>query len=755
MFLVSCRSPARQVLALTPDIGHLVLAGFISIRGTPPIALRFAMHKGESIEMRVHPSSCLILAAGTGQRMKSFKPLVKVAGLPLIERVIATAHEAGLSDFFVVTGNQAERLEAFLADLGRRRGLRITCIRNPQWQAENGVSLLQAKDLLAEDDFVLLMGDHIVEERIIQTVLDEPLQDCDVALAVDSGVGENPIVDPDDVTRVLVNSGRVESIAKGLENYNAFDTGVFRCSPAVFAAAQACVEEDKGSLSDAIRYLARRGRVKAVDVRGSFWVDADRPIDARRAETGLYRRLGKPRDGFISVKLNRRLSTRFLTPLLLRLRGDLTPNQVSLAGLAVSLLACASFVLSAAWLGGVLIHLASVLDGSDGEVARLKKLQTRFGGFFDAVLDRYGDGFILFGMFYYAYTNAAIGGLLGFAAPPLILTASFLALAGNFMVSYTSSKSVTDLGYEYTGGWFASGRGRDLRLFILSVGGLASVLHPVAVIIALGLVGALVSAIVVRRTWLSWEHARGLSPFVDRPLRAVVLDFDGTVADTMTYLSELAVGLISSHYDRPPTAALKGYLATTGMDFASQLETMFPQHAANAMVAAAMEEKKRCGLVDKSVFRDVKPALSSLKDQGILAFICSSTSHEIVREFVQRTGIESLVDGVYGYSAGLPKDRQIKVILNDHRLDAAEVILVGDSFADQEFARSAGIRFIGLTRMFTAEEFRQHAIVNVADLGELSRLLERWAKAIGFVQARAPEAVETLPLAAPPERVPG
>src|SRR5215210_8695553 len=144
---------------------------------------------------------------------------------------------------------------------------------------------------------------------------------------------------------------------------------------------------------------------------------------------------------------------------------------------------------------------------------------------------------------------------------------------------------------------------------------------------------------------------------------------------------------------------------------------------------------------DRQVRRRVRPALTFFRDRGIRVFICSSTAHELVREFVRRAGLDALVDDVSGYAAGLPKDRQIAAILHAHRLDPAEVILVGDSFADQDFARSAGVRFIGVARMFAAEEFRQRAMVSVADLAELTRLVERWGQAIRFVDARAPGAV--------------
>ena len=57
-------------------------------------------------------------------------------------------------------------------------------------------------------------------------------------------------------------------------------------------------------------------------------------------------------------------------------------------------------------IGAILAQVASVIDGCDGEIARLKFQVTEFGGWFDAVLDRYADAFLLFGLIYYVcFTN--------------------------------------------------------------------------------------------------------------------------------------------------------------------------------------------------------------------------------------------------------------------------------------------------------------------------------------------------------------
>jgi len=55
--------------------------------------------------------------------------------LALVERVVAMAARVGVDDFFVVTGYEAEQVDAFVADLALRRRLCVTTHRNDSWPA--------------------------------------------------------------------------------------------------------------------------------------------------------------------------------------------------------------------------------------------------------------------------------------------------------------------------------------------------------------------------------------------------------------------------------------------------------------------------------------------------------------------------------------------------------------------------------------------------------------------------------------------
>ena len=678
---------------------------------------------------------CLILAAGDGARIAQIcdcKPLVPVAGLPLIERSIATAQQAGITEFYVVTGYEAERIEAFLSDLSRRRRVRITPIRNPHWNLGNGGSLLKGRERLREP-FVLLMGDHVFDEIILRQLVREPLQEGEVILAADFGVDENQLVDLNDVTKVLVDDHRVIGIGKDIGAHNAYDTGIFLCSPAIFAAVEESIAAGDASVTGAIRRLASRGKAKVVDVQKRYWVDVDTPRDLKKAETLLYEGLTKPNDGFISRSINRRISTGIFTPLLLKLSRRVTANQVSILSFAVSLFASLCFFLALPLIGGLLIQLGSVLDGSDGEVARLRKIQSPFGNFFDAVLDRYSDGFILFGMFYYSLTATEIASLFGRYSTSLVVGASMLALLGTVMVSYTSAKSVADFGYRYEGRWSAAGRGRDLRLFVLAIGGVATLVHPVSVFVAILTVALLTSVIVLRRIWISWNYSRRPNPLMSITPKAVIFDFDGTITDTMPFLSGLAVNLMTENYTISNDEASRRYLETTGTDFGSQIEEIFPHHPRNRDVIATMEASKTQGILGHPLFDEVVPTLMFLKDRNIKRFICSSTQEAIVRQYVSKAGIDDLLDGCFGYRPGFTKGQQIEFLLHHYRLDPNEVIFVGDSLMDCEFVRDKNVRFIAICRLFEEQNFRERGLFSVQDLTALTRLWPQSQAVIRFV----------------------
>ncbi len=230
-------------------------------------------------------NQCLILAAGNGSRIASVasgvpKPLVPLCGVPLLEHVMTSSREAGIERFVIVAGYRADLIRRWLSDRSMR-GISVTLIENLEYQKANGVSALAAKTELNQP-FLLLMSDHIFEPKTARGLLRQPLADDEVILAVDSKIDR--VFDLDDATKVQRKGNYIVGIGKDLPSYDALDTGMFLCSPALFDRLEAARNNGDCSLSDGMRRLAQDWKLRAFDIGDGHWQDVDSPQALAHAE---------------------------------------------------------------------------------------------------------------------------------------------------------------------------------------------------------------------------------------------------------------------------------------------------------------------------------------------------------------------------------------------------------------------------------------------------------------------------------------
>lgn len=141
----------------------------------------------------------------------------------------------------------------------------------------------------------------------------------------------------------------------------------------------------------------------------------------------------KPSDRFVLKWIKTHFSAR-ITPRLLAYEG-LRPWMITLFSSSLGVLAGFVFALGCGWLAGCLAACAQVLDGVDGQFARLTGQASKGGAFWDSVLDRYSDGAMVIGLVLYLIR-------LPFCWPPwLILLLGSLALMGSNLVSYSSARA--------------------------------------------------------------------------------------------------------------------------------------------------------------------------------------------------------------------------------------------------------------------------------------------------------------------------
>lgn len=428
----------------------------------------------------------LIIAAGQGSRLShlySPKPLTPIFGLCLIERIILPARLAGVRHFKIVVGYKAGKIIQAIGD-GQKYGVRIEYIDNPEWEKGNAFSVLKARDYV-DGKFLLLMSDHIFDETVLDKLLRADVKEDQCILCVDKNLSASHL-DLDDVTRVYCEAGKVVSIGKSLSTFNAVDTGAFLCTPAIFRALDKSVNGGQFSLTAGNRILADQGKLNTLDVTGCFWVDVDNEEALERAQRVLIQQLFKPTDGPISRNVNRRLSTRLSAFLA---RYNISPNSITLTSFGLAILSAIFFCVDgyvSVLAAGIMAQFSSILDGCDGEIARLKFRFSTFGEWLDKVLDRYADGLIILGMTYAVWQSTA---------NELVWLVGFLAMTGTYMNSYTAA-IYDDLLRKRRLGHSSLRMGRDVRLFIIFLGAISNQLF-----ITISVLAVLTNAESIRRVF--------------------------------------------------------------------------------------------------------------------------------------------------------------------------------------------------------------------------------------------------------------
>ena len=236
----------------------------------------------------------LIIAAGFGSRLREIsdsKPMTPVAGIPLLELGVRQAKAAGAARVVVVTGHEAERLEAALPALAARTGIAVEPARVNDWTKPNGWSVIAGAERIASD-YLLMMSDHIFSAPILAGLARQGGTDRAVTLAVDRRI-DDPLIDPDDATWVERNKqGFIRAIGKHIMAYDAVDCGAFLCTPELAEAIRGAIAAGQpGSLSEGMQRLADAGRAATWEIGGAWWLDVDDPRAHELAEAQAPRHL--------------------------------------------------------------------------------------------------------------------------------------------------------------------------------------------------------------------------------------------------------------------------------------------------------------------------------------------------------------------------------------------------------------------------------------------------------------------------------
>ena len=168
----------------------------------------------------------------------------------------------------------------------------------------------------------------------------------------------------------------------------------------------------------------------------------------------------------------------------------INPNVLTFLGLVINMIAAAFLAVGQFRTAGLVIIFAGLFDMVDGRVARATNQVTRFGGFFDSVLDRYSDIALLVGLLvYYGTINRS---------SYVVLTA--IVMAASVMISYTRSRAENIIPTCKVG--FLE---RPERIVLFIIGALFDRMAPVLWVIAV-----LGNLTVIHRMIFTYQEAKRL-----------------------------------------------------------------------------------------------------------------------------------------------------------------------------------------------------------------------------------------------------
>jgi phosphatidylglycerophosphate synthase len=283
----------------------------------------------------------------------------KILGLTTLERALLAASESGVKEFILV-GNDSVAGDEILASLAKDKRFRDRNI-DPAYVPLSDFGNPSLREKMRER-FWLMESLAVFSPDVLGR-----------AAETDPGPGRDLLV--------------IDSQGRG--GHGEVFSGLALCSKPAFdrlrevlgkrGAAELDTEATAEVFPPSRTLLFRAGEDHCESVKSG---DA-----LRRADRYLIGTARKPTDGFFSKNFNRHIST-FLTRWLLKL--NVTPMEISVVVLAVGLMSGwlvgrAGF--RNAFLGALLFEVASIIDGCDGENARLTFRGSKFGGTFDITGD--------------------------------------------------------------------------------------------------------------------------------------------------------------------------------------------------------------------------------------------------------------------------------------------------------------------------------------------------------------------------------
>lgn len=226
----------------------------------------------------------VVLCAGEGTRLRPLtfsrpKHLLPVAGRPLLGRALDTLVEAGLDEIGLIVGHRAEAIQRYVGNGSAWRMKATYLTQDKPLGLAHAVNC--AREFIGEEDFLLYLGDNLLEAGVGGLVEQFERHRPAAALLL------KEVADPHSYGVAVMAEDSVVSVVEKPPDppSNLAIVGAYAFSPAIFEAIRVTPPSARGEyeITDAIQTLIDQGEaVRGYQVQG-FWEDAGRPVELLKA----------------------------------------------------------------------------------------------------------------------------------------------------------------------------------------------------------------------------------------------------------------------------------------------------------------------------------------------------------------------------------------------------------------------------------------------------------------------------------------
>ncbi|MCP4365014.1 MAG: CDP-alcohol phosphatidyltransferase family protein [Planctomycetes bacterium] len=318
-------------------------------------------------------------------------------GIPLLKRTVLSAQKGGIQEFIVLPVPPAPTNENTFAN----QRLRALLTGDPRifskisWGGPGGDNLTELLEKRSPKTVFIIRAETVFDPDVVREMADAGLDGVTARVAVRNGTrktgpGDYEIkLDGDNVSDCRVPVGHPGSPAPAT---NVRTAGLVFTTPGAARDITMRLQDTTNGRLDAdtcaiVEALLPSGNVKAVDVTKDLCMEITSQQSMDESKNKLYGRLTLETDSPFSVHVSRKIS-RLVTGVMVEL--PITPNQITLLSLVIGLAACWLYLQGGYWysvLGAMTLYASIILDLSDGEVARLKFMSSKYGALLDSLCD--------------------------------------------------------------------------------------------------------------------------------------------------------------------------------------------------------------------------------------------------------------------------------------------------------------------------------------------------------------------------------